>query len=94
MIRPFTNSIEEMLTIIGFYYYLKVDNKMSKDTAIFTAVVSLQFMMRNTSPIGWIPLLCVKVFRDGAFVPFFISLIFVAIPILFLSTLLDSWYYS
>lgn len=83
-----------MLTIIGFFYYLRVDSKMSKNTAIFTGLVSLQFMMRNTSPIGWIPLLFIKVFRDGAFVPFLISLIFVALPILFLATLLDSWYYS
>jgi phosphatidylinositol glycan class B len=51
-------------------------------------------MMRNTSPIGWIPLLFIKVFRDKAFMPFFVSAILVAVPIIFLSTLLDSYYYT
>ena len=83
-----------MLSIIGFDFYLRVNNKLSKDTMIFCALVTIQFMMRNTSPIGWIPLLFIKVFRDGAFVPFLISAICVAVPIIFLSTLLDSYYYS
>jgi hypothetical protein len=51
-------------------------------------------MMRNTSPIGWIPLLFIKVFRDKAFMPFLVSAILVAVPIIFLSTLLDSYYYT
>lgn len=51
-------------------------------------------MMRNTSPIGWIPLLLIKILRDKAFVPFLVSGVVVAIPIVFLVTVLDSWYYS
>ena len=51
-------------------------------------------MMRNTSPIGWIPLLFIKVFRDGAFVPFLISAILIALPIVVAATYLDSAYYS
>ena len=51
-------------------------------------------MMRNTSPIGWIPLLGIKVFKHGAFVPFLICAIFVAVPIVVGSTYLDSWFYS
>mmetsp|Transcript_11454 Transcript_11454/g.19374 ORF Transcript_11454/g.19374 Transcript_11454/m.19374 type:complete len:298 (-) Transcript_11454:283-1176(-) len=51
-------------------------------------------MMRNTSPIGWVPLLFIKVFRDGAFLPFLISAVLVAAPIVLFSTFLDSYYYS
>lgn len=61
---------------------------------IFTGLVSIQFMMRNTSPIGWIPLLFIKVFRDGAFLPFLMSAIIVALPIVLGGTYLDSWFYS
>ena len=50
--------------------------------------------MRNTSPIGWIPLLFLKVFRDGAFRPFLICAFLVALPIVVGSTYLDSVYYS
>ena len=67
---------------------------MTRETVIFTALVSVQFMMRNTSPIGWIPLLFIKVFRDGAFKSFLICAIFVAFPIVLGSTYLDSVYYS
>jgi GPI mannosyltransferase 3 len=51
-------------------------------------------MMRNTSPIGWIPLLFIKVFKHGAFIPFLICAITVALPIVVGSTYLDSWFYS
>mmetsp|Transcript_15469 Transcript_15469/g.23767 ORF Transcript_15469/g.23767 Transcript_15469/m.23767 type:complete len:197 (-) Transcript_15469:524-1114(-) len=51
-------------------------------------------MMRNTSPIGWIPLLFIKVFRDGAFVPFLISAVTVAVPVVGFALYFDSWYYS
>ena len=50
--------------------------------------------MRNTSPVGWIPLLLVKVIYDGSFKPFFLSLFIVAIPIIVACVILDSLYYS
>lgn len=50
-------------------------------------------MMRNTSPVGWVPLLAVKVFRDGAFVPFLLAGIFVFVPLVVLCVYLDSLYY-
>ena len=51
-------------------------------------------MIRNTAPIGWIPLLFIKVFRDGAFPSFLISAFIVAAPIIFLSVFFDSYVYS
>lgn len=61
IIRCFTNSIEAISYIIAFYYYLDVGNKFNKTTAIMTALISISFMMRNTSPVGWIPLLILKI---------------------------------
>ena len=94
IIRCFGNGIEEILTIVAFYFYQSVGPSLSKETMIFTGLVSIQFMMRNTSPIGWIPLLFIKVFRDGAFLPFVYSAITVALPIVLLGTYLDSLFYS
>jgi phosphatidylinositol glycan class B len=51
-------------------------------------------MMRNTSPIGWIPLLAHKVLFKGALIPFILSGIFVAVPIIGLCTFVDSLYYG
>jgi hypothetical protein len=39
--RPFTNSVEEILTIVAFYYYQRVSSTISRHTAIFTALVSI-----------------------------------------------------
>jgi GPI mannosyltransferase 3 len=94
IIRCFTNSIEEILTTVGFFFYSRVGAQLNKAVVVFTAIVSIQFMMRNTSPIGWIPLLFIKVFQDGAFKPFFVCAVFVALPIVVGSTYLDSVYYS
>lgn len=50
-------------------------------------------MMRNTSPIGWVPLLAIKVLFEGALIPFLIAGIFVAIPVMGFTIYLDTLYY-
>lgn len=69
-------------------------HKFDKSVAIMTALITISFMMRNTSPIGWIPLLFLKVIKEGSFKPFLIALFIVAIPIILLALLLDSMYYG
>ena len=56
-------------------------------------LLTVGFMMRNTSPVGWIPLLIVKIIDEGAFVPFLKSGVFVALPLIFAVVYLDSIYY-
>jgi phosphatidylinositol glycan class B len=51
-------------------------------------------MMRNTSPVGWLPLLAIKVFREGSLISFIISGLFVAIPILFGCVWMDTAVYG
>jgi hypothetical protein len=51
-------------------------------------------MMRNTSPVGWIPLLAIKVLREGSLLPFLLSGIFVALPILFFCVWVDTTMYN
>jgi phosphatidylinositol glycan class B len=94
MIRCFSNSIETIFYIVAFYYFLDVKNKFNKNIVMMTALISLSFMMRNTSPIGWIPLLFYKIVYEGSFVPFAIAGVFVALPIIGLCILLDTLYYG
>lgn len=94
IIRCFSNGIEAILSIIAFHYYLQVKNKFNKSVAIMTALISISFIMRNTSPIGWIPLLFIKVVKEGSFKAFFIALILVGLPLIGLSILLDTMYYG
>jgi GPI mannosyltransferase 3 len=94
IIRCFTNGLEQIFSVIAFYFYIDQDNRFSVNTAILTALISLAFMMRNTSPIGWVPLLAYKVLYKGALLPFILSGIFVALPILALCTYVDTVYYG
>ena len=94
IIRCFTNSLEQILTVVAFYYYIDQKDKFTFNTVALTALISLGFMVRNTSPVGWIPLLAIKVMREGSFVPFLLSGIFVALPILFACVWIDTKFYS
>ena len=66
IVKCFTNAVEQILSVIAFYFFLDQKNSFTKKTIILTATISLSFMMRNTSPIGWIPLLALKVLFDGS----------------------------
>ena len=94
LIKCFTNAVEQILAVIAFYFFLQQKNKFTMQTAVLTGTITLSFMMRNTSPVGWIPLLALKVLFEGSFPPFFISLIFVGIPVIAITVLLDTLYFN
>jgi len=93
-IRCFTNTIETIFIIVAFYYYLNVKNRFDKNTVILTALVSLATLMRNTSIVGWIPLLIHKVIFDGSLIPFILGIIFVLIPTIGVGIFFDSLYFG
>lgn len=92
-IRCFTNTLEKILTVIVYYFHLKQGSSFTLDTAMFTLLLTLGFMMRNTSPVGWIPLMLIKIFRDGAFVPYLTAGVLVFMPVVVGCVYLDSIYY-
>lgn len=93
MIRCFTNIIEQVFGVVSFHFWLDQKEKFTKNTIILTALITVSFMMRNTSPVGWIPLLGYKVLYEGSLKPFIISGIFVALPLIYGLILLDTkWY--
>ena len=51
-------------------------------------------MIRNTSPIGWPPLILLKMFKDRSFIPFILAFIFIFLPVVFLSIAVDSYFYN
>lgn len=64
------------------------------NTVILTALITISFMIRNTSPVGWIPLLGYKVLFEGSLLPFIKSAICVALPIIFLLVWVDTEMYK
>lgn len=64
------------------------------NTVILTALITVAFIGRNTSIVGWIPLLAIKVLREGSLLPFIMSAITVAIPCMAVMVYVDSLYYG
>ena len=91
-IRCFTNTLEKILNVIAFWFFLQQDSTFSRNTVALTAFITVSFIMRNTSPVGWIPLLLHKSWNQSI-VPFVISGVFVALPLLVACVYLDSIYY-
>ena len=58
-----------------------------------TAIITISFMMRATSIIGWIPLCIVKIIVDNSFKPLLIAIVLVSLPIIALNVALDTYYY-
>jgi phosphatidylinositol glycan class B len=57
VIRCFTNSVEAVLFLVGLYYYIDVREKFNKNAVILAFVLSVSFVIRNTSPLPWIAVL-------------------------------------
>jgi hypothetical protein len=51
-------------------------------------------MIRSTSPIGWPPLILIKIFKDRSWLPFLYAFALVFIPVVFLTVAIDSYYYG
>jgi hypothetical protein len=94
MIRTGTNAVEQFFNCLSFYFYLDQKDKFTAKTAILTALISTSFMIRNTSPVGWIPLLAHKVIFDGSFMPFLKAGIIIALPVIALCVYVDTVMYQ
>lgn len=94
LMRCFTNGVEAMLVVIGMHFCIRVKNRFDHNTAWLTALITISFVIRNTSPIGWLPILFLKIVNEGSFVPFLIAGFVVALPLLGISVLLDSLFFG
>ena len=83
-----------MINVIALDFYLRLTKEFNKYTAVFTALLCIEFMMRSTSIVAWIPLLFLKVVRDGTLVSFLKSAVLVAAPTIFFIVCIDSYCYS
>ena len=101
--RTMTNGVEAVLCMIGFYFYSKLTYKKQtltydKNLALMTLSITLAFLIRSSSLIGWIPLALVSIFSTQNIFSNLFSIIqagvLVAIPTIGFSIALDSWYYG
>lgn len=81
-------------TVVAFYCYLNQGSKFTLNTVFFTACLSVGFMMRNTSPVGWVPLILLKIIYENSFFAFLVAGVTVAIPVVFACVWVDSIFYQ
>ena len=98
-----TNGVEAVLCMVAFYFYSKLTYKKKtltydRNLALMTFSITLAFLIRSSSLVGWIPLALVAIFSTPNFISNFIAVakagILVAIPTLIFSIGLDSWFYG
>jgi Alg9-like mannosyltransferase family len=73
---------------------LQVKNKFDRNVVFLTTFLTISFMIRNTSPIGWPPLLLIKILYEGSLIPLIYAGILVFLPVVGLCILVDSFYYG
>jgi hypothetical protein len=94
LIRCFSNSVETMLHLLVFHYYLQITSKFDKNLIAVAFWLSIALGIRNTSIVAWVPLLIGKMFFKRAYLSFLVSSIVVTLPTLLLVVALDSIYYG
>ena len=105
--RTMTNGTEAVLAIVAFYYYTKLitNDKGHKifdfNMAIMTWAITMAFIVRSSSLLGWIPLAFATIFSSKNlycvsmnFFNILLSGIFVALPMMAVSILFDSLIYG
>ncbi len=103
VIRCFGNSVEAIATVVAFRYF--IDSHRDRNLYVFAFLIALVFCIRNSSIIGWIPLMFIQVYLgkiplhynlDG--IPQLLRLlkacILVSVPTIALIVLADSVYYG
>lgn len=90
----FSNGIETIFTVVAFHYFLKIKDSMNSNVAIFAILVTLSSMIRNTSALGWLPLLFVKIYYNNSLKPLIIAFLTYGLATFALCILIDSVYYS
>ena len=95
--RLFSCSYEAILGIISLYYFSKITLEYDFNLKMVIFLQSVSFIIRNTSPIGWVPILLLKAYSlDFALLikHYIIGFFYIFLPLFIISTLLDSWYYG
>ncbi len=111
--RTMTNGAEAVFCMIAFYYYFNLkyaDFNISKNQyflffeknmALMTFSITMAFLVRSSSIIGWVPLALIYILSSSSFVCMLLNLfaiakagVFVALPMIVISLAIDSFYYG
>jgi phosphatidylinositol glycan class B len=88
--------VEAVFCTIALYYFNRLKPKFDKNIQLMTLSITIAFIVRSSSLIGWIPLALVKLLSDpfGYFLPILLAGLLVAVPTCVFSIGLDSLFYG
>ena len=93
--KTMTNGAEGSLCVAALYYFNNIKPKFDKNLILMTIFISLAFIVRSSSLIGFIPLALVKIFQScNFFTAILTSGFLVAVPTMIFSILIDSYFYG
>lgn len=113
--RTMTNGAESVFCVISLYYYSKLqygelsqNAKYSykyllfeKNMIFMTFSITMAFLIRSSSLIGWVPLALIKIFEVYSFQSLLYNFssvmksgLFIAVPMVVFSIFMDSIYYG
>lgn len=81
---------------MGLYYFNRLKPRLDKDMGLMTLAITIGFIVRSSSLIGWVPLALAKIISAPHlyFMPILLAGLLVALPALFLSFCLDSLHFG
>ena len=93
--KTLTNGCEAALCVMGLYYFANLKPKFDRNMGMMTFGITVAFIVRSSSLVGWIPLALFKLVGSlEYFIPIVMSGLFVAIPTFGLSVVVDSVCYG
>ena len=108
--RTMTNGVESVLCSVAFYYFTRLTYKKDKSSGkndhlifdtnlgLMTLAISVAFMIRSSSLVGWIPLALAKIFSTKNTAQNLVALIqagiFITVPTIIFSIAMDSMFYG
>lgn len=99
-----TNGVEGIMAVIGLYFFARVFNNKERkldmvhkrnEVYAMTFAITLAFLVRSSSLVGWIPLALVAILshRDN-FMAIVEAGVYVTVPLVLFSIAIDSFFYG
>ena len=89
-----TNGAESAFSVAAFYYYTRLRPEFNRDLKLMTWFITLAFILRSSSLIGFLPMILGLLTDLGYFMPLIFSALYIAVPTMLVSAAIDSYYYG
>jgi len=93
--KTLTNGAEATFNVVGLYYFTKLGSKFDRNMILMTVAITVCFLVRSSSLVGWVPLALYFATRSlDNFMNIALAGVFIAVPITLFSVGLDSLFYG